>query len=725
MLLIRIVCIAALLASVLTEAPSQLRTFWQDVGGAPGPKAICEGLNGRIISGTKGSGVYLSDDDGATWYQSTQKTNEFRQLFRAGNDIIADAVFSPYFLRSTDNGVSWRTLPMRYAGGYIEFISAAQDGSLYALGTILVPNSSVIDNRKIVKFNGTSWDSVSPPPPYNQIYNTATTILVNNESEFFVGTRSGLYTSTNGGMTWKLHFQELWFSRLARVNSDEVYVGANPTSSTDGGLFMTTDVGATWSQFGFTGKTFAAVTKDNRGRLIAGTMEGVYTYDAEAEAWSAFELPPYLLREVSVDFRERESYFASGGVFSASSGTLFAGGPDGGMYRSTDYGATWRQNSPRRKDIYSILPIGASTVLIGTLGGGVFRSTDEGANWNQVSSEGLCSHVFDMEEVGDVVFAGTDCGVYASLDEGLNWNHVSRASFESPVNAIAVDAGRNIFAASTFGMYVLPTSTDPLHDPWQARGLSGKNVTSVTASADGGIFAATTTDGVYASTDLGATWRLTSLRMTGVQTLAASPAGDVFAGVHGGIYRSTDQGLTWNFADIDPSYTYAIATGENGIMYAATYHYPYQSMDDGATWNRMDISGLRQPVVLSLRFDGRGRLYAGTYRGSVYRSARTLTETDDGWSARPEFSLDGNFPNPFNPSTTIRFRNDRTQRVVLTVHSLLGQELARLIDEVRPAGEMSVVFDASTVAGGIPSGVYLTRLKTETGQRLGKMLYIR
>ncbi|HSQ75859.1 MAG TPA: T9SS type A sorting domain-containing protein [Bacteroidota bacterium] len=71
------------------------------------------------------------------------------------------------------------------------------------------------------------------------------------------------------------------------------------------------------------------------------------------------------------------------------------------------------------------------------------------------------------------------------------------------------------------------------------------------------------------------------------------------------------------------------------------------------------------------------------------------------------FELQQNFPNPFNPSTTIRFSLAEESFVDLAIYNLVGQEVARLVQEQKPAGEYAVAFDAS----GLPSGTYLYRLR--------------
>ncbi len=74
-----------------------------------------------------------------------------------------------------------------------------------------------------------------------------------------------------------------------------------------------------------------------------------------------------------------------------------------------------------------------------------------------------------------------------------------------------------------------------------------------------------------------------------------------------------------------------------------------------------------------------------------------------------ETALLGNYPNPFNPETTIRYTLPQTGKVHLAVYNLLGHEVAVLVDESKPAGHHATRFDA----GNLPSGAYLYRLQTQ------------
>ena len=73
-----------------------------------------------------------------------------------------------------------------------------------------------------------------------------------------------------------------------------------------------------------------------------------------------------------------------------------------------------------------------------------------------------------------------------------------------------------------------------------------------------------------------------------------------------------------------------------------------------------------------------------------------------------EYILYNNYPNPFNPTTTIKYSLKKSSDVKLFIYDILGREIKRLVNKVQSAGTYNVIFNAANYA----SGVYFYRLQT-------------
>jgi len=90
------------------------------------------------------------------------------------------------------------------------------------------------------------------------------------------------------------------------------------------------------------------------------------------------------------------------------------------------------------------------------------------------------------------------------------------------------------------------------------------------------------------------------------------------------------------------------------------------------------------------------------------------------------FRLWGNYPNPFNPSTTIRYDLPARGQVVLTIYNSAGQKVRTLINSLQGAGSKKVVWDGHNDLGGhLPSGAYFYRLDANGKSLKGKMLLLK
>jgi hypothetical protein len=96
-------------------------------------------------------------------------------------------------------------------------------------------------------------------------------------------------------------------------------------------------------------------------------------------------------------------------------------------------------------------------------------------------------------------------------------------------------------------------------------------------------------------------------------------------------------------------------------------------------------------------------------------------EAEQTEAAPAPFALTGNFPNPFNPSTTIEFSIDARTKVELAVYNITGQKVAVLENRVMDAGKYSAVWNAANFS----SGMYFARLTTGRGSLTHKMVFLK
>jgi hypothetical protein len=93
----------------------------------------------------------------------------------------------------------------------------------------------------------------------------------------------------------------------------------------------------------------------------------------------------------------------------------------------------------------------------------------------------------------------------------------------------------------------------------------------------------------------------------------------------------------------------------------------------------------------------------------------------DGAALPYRFALNQNYPNPFNPSTTIEYSLARQVQHTLKVYNLRGALVTTLVNDVRPAGNYSVTWNANNFA----SGLYFLRLDAGDFQKTRKMIILK
>jgi len=151
--------------------------------------------------------------------------------------------------------------------------------------------------------------------------------------------------------------------------------------------------------------------------------------------------------------------------------------------------------------------------------------------------------------------------------------------------------------------------------------------------------------------------------------------------------------------------------------------YQYDSNNNLTTGNYYSwINSSWTPADGSLIFRDDGNNSFGFYGFKitvVYKNSPTYIDTEK--VALTDYLLSQNYPNPFNPSTSIKYTITSRQFVQLKVYVVLGNEVATLVDEEKPAGSYEVEFNASKLS----SGVYFYKIQAGSYVETKKMILIK
>jgi hypothetical protein len=107
-------------------------------------------------------------------------------------------------------------------------------------------------------------------------------------------------------------------------------------------------------------------------------------------------------------------------------------------------------------------------------------------------------------------------------------------------------------------------------------------------------------------------------------------------------------------------------------------------------------------------------LYSASSSGEILKSRQPIQAVgveEIGNSIPSGFLLLQNYPNPFNPSTTIKYSIPTSEFVILKIYDVLGNEVATLDNEEKPAGVYEIEFNShSGEVRNLTSGVYFYRI---------------
>lgn len=346
-------------------------------------------------------------------------------------------------------------------------------------------------------------------------------------------------------------------------------------------------------------------------------------------------------------------------------------GEDGVIMQTTDNGLTWsEQNSGITNTLYGNAFFDMNTQIAVGENGIILKTTDGGITWYTVNS-GVTENLNDIEVLSfSMAIVCGDAGkILITLDMGDSWLETAAGTSANLKDINFVNGQTGIIVGNNSVM--LKTLNSGASWDIITPGFSQKNLNT----------AAMITEGTF-----------------------------TVAGENGFIATTIDGGLTWNTSGSFEGHIYDIKyfDANNGVL-VGNNGMVYRTSNGGNTWFSVT------PVSVDAALDLMSVSFSSEINGITVGENGIELYTNDGgltWSKSPEeinrisfnqadIKAAGNYPNPFNPVTKIRFEISKAGNISLAVFDITGREVKQVFNGYTNAGFHEFTFDASGLASGI------------------------
>jgi hypothetical protein len=670
-------------------------------------------------------------------------------IYIATGDGDGGATYSIGVLKSTDGGITWDTTGLSYPVSQGSRINKLISNPL---------------NRNILFAACTNglFRSTNAAADWTQVLSGQIRDIEINQSDFnifYAVSNTAFYKSTDGGATFSASGSGLPTTGVGRFAIAVTRAGANyvyalAANSTDYGLlgvYRSTDAGEnfvlTTSTPNILGYAYDGGSTGGQSwydlALTVSPVNPNVIFTGGINIWMSTDggnsfvcntywvYPPSQYGYVHADIHSLDFY-----------GNILYSGADGGIFKSTNFGANWIDISE-----------GMSTTQFYRFGGTpqdpnllIGGTQDNGSN---VYKDGVWTHVLGADGMEGAVDPTNTAIMYCSRQNGgLN------RSTDGGNNFVPIYGG-----ITGSGGWVTPYILDPVNpatiytgfqDIWKStdRGdvwkkISDLNVSSframTVAKSDNNYIYAVNSSTVYRTTDGGSIWTnvtagLPSNSLTYIEASTTDPK-EIWVTLSGytdkqKIFHSTNAGDNWvNISGSLPNLP------ANCITYLDPDRL-FIGMDVGAYYKDATMSDW-EPFMVNLpnveidEFEiniPANKIRAATYGRGIWETIiPPMVGTTSNQNNIPDkFELYQNYPNPFNPRTTIKFDIAVNSNVSLRIFNILGQEVRTLVNSELAPGIKTVVWDGTNNSGTVvTSGIYIYVLKAGDYRDTKKMVLLK
>ncbi len=551
--------------------------------------------------------------------------------------------------------------------------------------------------------DGTTWVKAPTPTGIPGVYSKTdinTVAMASNDVACASGWGSPIglqptftIRTLDGGANWVYQTQaeedRLYVNMYGMMFKDElngIAVGGSSYKGTV--LYKTTDGGLNWKEancpMGFQGK---AVNWVNNKICIVGSGGGIAVSDDAGVTWS---LETEIVNSTLKDIKRLPN------------GNIISAGFYGACIVSSDGGATWKSSYAADQNvsptIENLFFLNENIGYAAQRNRMISKTTDGGNTWTQIMKD---TNATSFNNYG-VQFLSEDVGFVVG-------------KYGSGVSAFFTTTNGGTTWSSQIAK--LPDELNALHFFDANNGVVVGDESVLSYTTDGGTTwnSATVNNAPSGSSDF--------FEVEFYDNNFGLVCGDV-------LLKTNDAGKTWNYVDVTdlPRKIKACEIVNAQTWYLAGDKYLLKTTDAGATWTDVvDLTIVTARQTYDVMVDAKGYPWLACGSSSIYTPSPKVSVKQIDNNIPNEFNLEANYPNPFNPTTKIKYsipvetRRGVSQQVVLKVYNLLGQEVATLVNETQKSGTYEVEFNAKELT----SGIYIYTLQNAGYLQSRKMLLVK
>ncbi len=664
--------------------------------------AFADSMNGYITDIC--TGEFRTTDGGKNW----TKTASGSSMVCFGTSLVGWKLGGGGLYKTNNAGATWlqRALPPSiFSGGLSTKLYAINENQLWILKI-----AQYVGQKEGVWYSyngGNSWaelntglksDSSNLVSYFDiKINSSGLGYIVGSIFNISVNSYTGFILKTNDmGLNWELtKFPEEKFETVLLLNNQDVIILGNAGKEPNNQILIqrrSSDSGLTWNLS--TPISNYATYSEFDDAIYSTTYNSIYLFTGYSCYKSIDNGISYQKVVSSLDLSVSNVTFDSKPtVTDKQLGVAWLKWNIRPYLITTDGGETWQKKS-LPSDMGSIWLAGISEEVIYLIANQLqlYKSTDFGETWQKLNLNlysGLQAlEVFSKDEF--VLSAWKK--LVSSTDGGESW----------------------IFGPTLDNVFLETTS---ISKPGY---ITGVGLYFDTTSQKGCIFN---------TSDYGLSWHLFD---TDDDMLDVHLFGNIgYALGKKNLYKTIDNGLSWKiiFSRGGSWYQgfscFAFFDSLNGVIYSdagmSITH------NGGINWTKTDY-GVPFISANKIVFNNRGDLFI-IYEASMVKVFGDHDNSNDKYKFNAPISdyyLAQNYPNPFNPSTKISWQSPVSSWQTLKIYDVLGNEVATLVNEYKPAGFYEVEFNGHSDSGqNLSSGVYFYQLRINEFVETRKMILLK